>query len=1018
MEKEITRETFVGREQELEQIRQDIEEAGFRVISVQGEGGIGKTSLLNQIYKAYHPRDTVHVTPILDFFSTTTHTPDGFLELLVEEFPPAAFTDYREQKEQYDIVRLAGMPGNVVEDHRERAIQAFRSDFLRLAQSHKIVLLIDTFEVVQDDMASWLQELMAQLEAEAGDDTKGMIFIIAGRRNEEWNPALIDCFSEQVTCLSLYSLEEEEVDQLFDEVLAEVPESERQKVGLLTGRHPLLIAMSVDWRNLQNISFEHLTETTERYTLNDLQQMSPDQLAQARREFESELVEKFRELRDPTDKIIWEMAYVYKRFDADVLSYLHSIPNERARELLTGIESWSFIKHDPRTGMYQLHDKMRDMVLQYIWPRQDPDRSQRTIYSVRMVEYYEGLLDKITQKIEQRIEEGQKARARKDRQVETEAKRAEIAQRTLHNVLSAHQAYYDILANPEQGLLRCNEAITDDIWAHNVNGYTLKKREREDALNVLGRELPAYVRDLEKARVLIVIEQNRREALDLLGRLDDPDVFALPGLRKSTHQADVKIYQSFAVCYGLPPIEHATEELRVLVERWVGERSPFERAAELAQEAANILRQQERMDLNELERRAIDRSLARAYGAQAYALARMGRLMDAVQANRHSLGYARRGELPAGQSHALNDLAYGYARLGKFAVAKHLVREALTIRERLGLDYYIGLSYNTLGLIQFLHDQPHRGRVESEQALNIFQRLNDQRGLGLAHLALGKIKGRMGEVRSERRFLEEALDHYEIAIEIFSGRDERGELVEPARLSEAYEWRAILHLIWGGRFLSEMGASPAEIEAELEKADAYFEWAVQRYAAEGREWEQAIALERWARVYIDRGEYLQEEKEEKQEEFTRTEEKLDRAEEIILTKAPEIKFRPQRAAEAVETEEVHPEYRLALGKVERLRGRLAFDQIPESSPEERPRHLEEAARHFTLACAYLRAFSEQAGELQTALDLLGERIRLLEYKEVLDFNQYIDETQEQYGLPEYEALSERIRDIASLEMII
>lgn len=1023
---DITWETFVNRDEELARIGGAIEADGFQIVNIQGEGGIGKTSLLRKVSRDYSKRSDLSVTSILDFFSTTTHTRGGFLAMLVDEFP-GAFQQYREERNEFDILRLAGVPRHMVKRQREKANQAFRNEFNRLAESQRLVLLIDTFEVVQDSMGTWLRDLIYELAKEAPSETKEAVFIVAGRRNKEWQGELEEsCLGDAVTYFELSPLKEEAVKELCQEIVSEpdveISVAERGKLHLLSGGQPLLLSISLDWyRRPDGIFFDHLTETTAKYELAELRGMSDAELRQVRKDFETELMTTFLRM-EQIDRIILSMAHVYKRFDANVLSYLEDLSEEKAQEILDGIQQWPFIKYDPRTHTYQLHDKMRDMVLKHVSARLYPDHSKRQDLAAKMVKYYDTLLREIEQRIEQKIDERRKAVKRGDREADATARREEIELRTRQNVLSAHQAYYNILAEPEEGLLRCNEAIVDDIWAFNDAGRSLKRRERKEALNLLGIELPEYVTDLERARVLTVIEQNRQEALNLLEELDDPRVFSLPEMEKRTHQADVKIYQSINIGY-LPPLGELSPndepELYRLVQEWIGEESPLERAVERAQEAIDILRKQEKLDLAAAERQAIDRSLARAYHAQAYPLARMGRLIESIKALESGLGYARRGELPAAQSHALNDLAFGYARLGQFSVAIDLAEEGLRIRERLGLDHFVGLSKNTLGAIKFLNDQPHRGRRHSEQALRIFERLDDRRGKGLALLALGKINGRIGEVGTAEEFLEESLEHYEKAEEIFSTPDEKGRLPEPARLPETYEWLGILHLIWGGSFLAELGAEPSEIASQLTKAERFFEKAVRGYEAQGRRWEQAIALERWARVYTDRGEFLHLSQEEKQEEFSRAEEKLSQAETIVLKEAPEIELKPLDANEVdKEIQSAHPEYRLALGKVERLRGRLAFDHIRDVwSEEKREDYLEKAALHFTLACAYLQDFSEEAGELRAALDLVGERIPLLEYQEIKLFEGNIKKVQKEYGLQGYNRLLQRIEVIASIEHI-
>jgi tetratricopeptide (TPR) repeat protein len=637
-----------------------------------------------------------------------------------------------------------------------------------------------------------------------------------------------------------------------------------------------------------------------------------------------------------------------------------------------------------------------------------------------MTRYYQQLLEEYDRSIERKIDERNKAAKRGDAQVQASARREEIALRAERNVLAAHYAYYDILADPQEGLLRCNEATPDDIWAFNMVGYALKKRERESALSKLRLQLPGYVTDMEQVRVLTVVDQNRKGALDLLEKLDDPQIFSRPELAKSTFQADVKIYQGINISY-LPPLANVSQDappdLYALVHKWVGEKSPFERAVELIQEAVAILQEKKKLPLSELEQTALNSSFARAYSAQAYPLSRLGRLTEAADAHRDCITYASHGQLPETLSHARNDLGYIYVRLGKFAVAEDMIRRGLAIRERLGLAYFVALGYNTLGVLEFLHDRPHRGVPHCQEALSLFEELGDKRGIGLANLTLGKNKGRIGEVELDRDAFEAARRCYAKALEVFSTPDASGQLVEPARLAETYEWLGILDSMWGGIFLVEVGADPDEIAKHLAQADQYFQKAIQGYESAGRKLEQAIALERWARVYRDVAVHTRTSPQDKQEQFALAQARLSEAEAIALKQAPEVELRPLSEGGSPSIPDTrHPEYRLVLGKVERLRGRLAFDQVLEAqADDERQRLLKETASHFTLACAYSEQFSKEASELGTALRQATERLWSLKYPEMGAFLEYVLAIQKDYGLSAYTSLPERIQDVASIE---
>jgi tetratricopeptide (TPR) repeat protein len=283
---------------------------------------------------------------------------------------------------------------------------------------------------------------------------------------------------------------------------------------------------------------------------------------------------------------------------------------------------------------------------------------------------------------------------------------------------------------------------------------------------------------------------------------------------------------------------------------------------------------------------------------------------------------------------------------------------------------------------------------------------------------LGQIHGRIGEVNLDGKQFEQAREYYQKAEEAFSTPGAKGQLAEPVRLAETHEWHGILDLMWGGNFLAQIGAASEEIAEHLVQADQYFEKAIQGYETADRKLEQAIALERWARVQCDRTAYTLTAPEEKRKQIELAQDKLSKAESIALEQAPEIELKPLGKDTSLQlADTMHPEYRLALGKIERLRGRLAFDQVREAQSDEAwQKLLQEAARHFVLACVYSQQFSEEAGELQSALKLVGDRIRWLKYDEIEFFLNCVLAVQKEYGLVGYTSLPERIKLVASIEM--
>jgi tetratricopeptide (TPR) repeat protein len=1008
--RKITSDVFVGREEELAIIREAIFAPGINVINIQGEGGIGKTKLLSKIQKEYKDvkkedkdEQRFYISNILDFFQTATQTPNGFQEMLrnQENFPHEAFEHWRKEWDDYNLYRLVGMPGNKVQEQRAKAEQAFRTDFVNLTEDREPILLIDTFEVVQDTIGPWLVNLLAALVKEAGD-TEGATFIIAGRRNKEWEPELLEYLPEErVWPIELKSLQSENVDTLFDEVVTKVPQDERDKIKLLTNREPLLVALALDWQDVTNIPWKYLTTTSARYTLSELQQMGKTALKQAQNEFEKDLMKQFYEAEGAD--IIWKMAWVYKRFDANILAYLNDISKSEAEETLESMRQWSFMKYDERTNTYQLHDKMRDMVQSYLWPEIDPSWGTRRELSKRMMRYYDEQLQKLNQQIEDHITAYRQAELRGETKTQRIVKLREIQLRREKSVLEAHRVYYGILADRDAGLLYCNQGITNDTWALDEESIAQKQREREDALNSLQHPevVSEYQIKLEKARILTIIREDYPAALEILEELDREEIYTLPRVKETTFFAKVKNYESLCIGY-LPPLSEAGE-LHDIVEKWVGDRSPLEVAVKVAQEAVDFLQDLRRTkgtdNLDSDDMRSIHRSLSRAYQAQAYPLARMGRLQDAIKAYETCLKHARQGVLPATQSHALNDLAFSSARIGRINFAIRRAQEALQLREALGLDYFVGLSLNTLGRIYFLDDKPYQARGYSERALRKFDHLEDTRGKGLAYLALGQMYVRIAELEYDQKIIKSAESYLEKAKSIFSNQ-----LVEPSRLAEVYERLGILYLVWGGHLLMELGEAAEEVLPHYQEADRYFKRAVDSYENSGQAREQTVALERWARVDFDRGVLYKTIEEEYENEFANGEEKLAQAKEIVQEHSPGTFFQVPNTATS--SKKSYPEYGLSLGKIEMGEGRLSFERYAYAHSElKKELYLKQAAEHFALSCAYLERFSPVARELESALNIVDKIVRSLKPAHIALFKSTVSSVQKELNIQEYKRLS-------------
>ncbi len=988
---EITREAFVGREAEMAVIDKAISDEGhLRIVNIQGAGGIGKTSILREVQKRYHGRDGPLVTEIIDFFDISTHTWQGFLEEVVNELSKKngePFKDYRKVRDRADEIELAGITGPTLENARKEALEAFGSCYNGLAAKKRIVILIDTFEVVQHILGKRLPEWLVGLENTA--------VIIAGRRNRDWQDDLVaKVGSRAVDSLELKEFKLEDTEELFalSEAGRIISDEERRKLQRLSGGRPILLtlALYLQWR--EAISPEKLTATSGEYTLDDLKAMTTEELEQVQERFRVELVQRFMKLPPPPHTyiemlpyhpVILYMGQVYKYFTVDTLTCLLEVTREEAQALLDGIVDWTFMKHDESTGSYQLHDLIRDLIVAYIWPEIDPSGDERKNVCRKAVEFYGGLLADIEKQEAEWRSKRRQAEAVEDLRQKMEARRELINLKRRRQRCEAQRAYYDLIANYENGAIRYREVFVNNVWAREREAYKLAQEERDQAMEVLGCTYPDHERQLEDARIKIVVQGEFDKGLAILESLlnqarreDDPHFYS-----------DILLYQGIAHTYK-GEYKQAEKKLRdaieVLEELREGLEAPF--------------------DSENLITRRVSRSLGRAYGNLGYSFSMGGRLSEAVEAYKEALRYQRIGQLKVTQAATLNDLGFVYGRLGRYGLGKRLCEDGLEIREKLLLDYFIGLSYNTLGLIEYFADKPHRGSKRCRRALDIFERIGDPRGIGLAHRALGANLERIGQLDESIDKLEEAESHLVQAEEVFK---ERGKAPEPRFFAETNERWGILYQDWG-IILRDRGAAKSAVNERFDKAESCFKRCIEVCRREKATWSQAMAMERLFTLYFVG-----------MKDFERASAVLKEVEEIVLNEVPEELLLPasERETSIDEIEFKRHEFLYPLGKMERGKGRLALAEYRKSKREDSVgelSHLEEAARHYALACAYLELFSEEAYALKTTLEEITSTIRQLPMVEIAAFRKQVETTQHEYGLEGYPRLLEWIEDVTGL----
>ena len=369
---------FVGRQREtsmmLEMLHADASEPQSKwILSIHGQGGIGKTQLMRHFAKVadrHHMDDDHHTVKVthnpVDLYLSQHQTESGVLKSLADQLDKECFGEFYRFLDT-DYARVG--------DEKE-----LRNTFLRcyrkLPVDH-IVLLFDTVERASSAVIRFFQEFLPELK-DGSEGEFGAFVVTAGRK-----PLTIIQDTKSTENYALKGLLREDIKYYFEK-LTQKRQQRRitpgfiDQITMLSKGRPILIALVIDWLNYGN-----------------LPQDFPDSTS-SEKEIEQLLVEQVRELRTSEDQSIWMMAHLNRRFDESFLQAILNFPEDEARDIISSLTKFSFVKthtsqHD-NTVTCSLHDEMQDLVKQYVLRQFDPSGDLRKEWSRKAVDHYRDLI--------------------------------------------------------------------------------------------------------------------------------------------------------------------------------------------------------------------------------------------------------------------------------------------------------------------------------------------------------------------------------------------------------------------------------------------------------------------------------------------------------------------------------------------------------------------------------------------------------------------------------------------------
>jgi tetratricopeptide (TPR) repeat protein len=358
---------FINRRKELDDFSNLITSASNPdadwILMVEGEGGIGKTSLLNEYVRTTKERSNSLVTnQFIDFQWVNSAFTVNILHSIAIQLHSPELEDFVRKYEKYQ-----NDP-----DADELLIDSFVKCFGEFPEDQLIVILFDTSEKISDSVRRDISKILDDLH----EQHPKTIVVFAGR------PGFSNTLNlKRSRLLHLEPFTEENVREFFAEY------GEHLETEIVTKAYTLslgtsgkngegqlvLLGLMVDWIQKAGGIPSQLVDYAD-----------PSK-------FEHAMVAPIMDLEFPDDDCIMAMCHLYRRFDEEIMRFVLGIDLEKAKLLFDRLKKYTFVKYSESDEERScvLHDQMKILIDKYLWKTYDDGRKQRNNWSDRIIEYYD-----------------------------------------------------------------------------------------------------------------------------------------------------------------------------------------------------------------------------------------------------------------------------------------------------------------------------------------------------------------------------------------------------------------------------------------------------------------------------------------------------------------------------------------------------------------------------------------------------------------------------------------------------
>ncbi len=1009
---------LVGRDQVLNEINRVVSTtANSVIIDIVGEGGIGKTRLVQYILENPPEGDLLVANQLVDLYHASNYSVDGLLHNIQLVLAPdgVGFEEYLKERatlNEYLTIR----PAESAEVFRHQRIsmrEAFIKELNELADKRRVVFVLDTAEKLfyqADPVAERLglsrerPPVLNWLTDYFFPRLRNTVAILARRPGPvELAPTLSKFEEVDFYPVQLQGLDEKESLAYFEAVLARArrgkdsPQNRAviQAISALDEEHrrvifyslcsgsdrltarPILLALAIDHMVVSGRPLEAFS-----LPLAEAQALTPAQRRDNQDKLGRALVHTLKEEHRPADEIVVTLGWLRKGVDAVLLARLTERDQAEVERILAQITNLSFVKIRPADERIFLHDELYDMLQKYALEVIPEARKEKIFTTLR--QYYDEQIDHIRDDIDKLYvplaESPKNILPEPDEVIETRTRLQNAIIEDLHYRLrwKADQGFQVYYRYSEEAVISDDESLGAQLRAELQAFLAEQDPEGQQAvIDGLARadvEADAAIRRVE----WLWVDNKLEDARELLNRLEQE------------HR---------------PLIEAGGDLARAELNVWkailAGYRGEYKPGIDLSNEAVDLLLKYSQA------RRSIRWAgiLAAAYNTLGYLYRLQAKPHDAIVAYQKALPLWRAARFEARQAGTLNNLAFASALIGDFTTAEQHARDALHLRERLGPRDPVGLSLNTLALIEIRRGHLDRGLRQARRAFQLFNVLNYERGRGLALIARAEARRRMSDTISARQekqmaaWLAKAAGYAQEAAKIFQDR-------EPSHQVEALIELGCAYRDWARLRRDDQSALAPEEETTghtylVEELAHRSRDALQKAAGVAAAKEDPFLeidarlniawLEYYTSLYVDAPGF-----EEKQAHLENS--LLRPLEEAILAHYPTV----NDVIDLLPKDAPSDRFLIHLGKLEILRGQVALNRFTQSGDRDTVA-LVEAARHYTYGLIFHDRYSIHTFfELRRDTGRLYERLSKLNAKNLNLVYETVHALEEEYNLGQTE----------------